>query len=606
MPGPMGETGKKSLEKAKDFKGTTKKLIKEYLSKYKIALIIVFIFAIGSTIFTIVGPKILGNATTEIFNGIVNKISGGSGIDFDKIGKILLTLICLYVVSAVFSFIQGFTMTGIAQKITYKLRADISEKINKLPMKYFDKRTHGEVLSVITNDVDTLSANLNQSITQIITAICTLIGILVMMFSISWQMTLISLVILPVSALLVKNIVGKSQKYFKAQQDYLANVNGQVEEVYSGLNIVKVFNAEGKVTNEFEKANDNLYHSAWKSQFLSGLMFPVMNFIGNVGYVAVAVAGGYLAIQGTITVGNIQSFIQYNKQFTQPINQIAQISSMLQAMVAAAERVFEFLEEDEEKNTAKQGTSVEQLKGNVKFNHVKFGYDAEKTIINDFNCDVKDGQKIAIVGPTGAGKTTMVKLLMRFYDVTDGAILVDGINIKDFERGELRKMFGMVLQDTWLFGGTVKENIKYGKEDATEDEVIQAAKAAHVHHFIKTLPNGYNSVLNEESSNVSAGQKQLLTIARVILTDPKVLILDEATSSIDTRTEIQIQKAMDNLMEGRTSFIIAHRLSTIKNADLILVMNHGDIVEQGTHEELLAKGGFYSDLYNSQFEEVEE
>ena len=606
MPGPMGGTGKKSLEKAKDFKGTTKKLIKEYLSKYKIALIIVFIFAIGSTIFTIVGPKILGNATTEIFNGIVNKISGGSGIDFDKIGKILLTLICLYVVSALFSFIQGFTMTGIAQKITYKLRADISEKINKLPMKYFDKRTHGEVLSVITNDVDTLSANLNQSITQIITAICTLIGILVMMFSISWQMTLISLVILPVSALLVKNIVGKSQKYFKAQQDYLANVNGQVEEVYGGLNIVKVFNAEGKVTNEFEKANDNLYHSAWKSQFLSGLMFPVMNFIGNVGYVAVAVAGGYLAIQGTITVGNIQSFIQYNKQFTQPINQIAQISSMLQAMVAAAERVFEFLEEDEEKNTAKQGTSVEQLKGNVKFDHVKFGYDAEKTIINDFNCDVKDGQKIAIVGPTGAGKTTMVKLLMRFYDVTDGAILVDGINIKDFERGELRKMFGMVLQDTWLFGGTVKENIKYGKEDATDDEVIQAAKAAHVHHFIKTLPNGYNSVLNEESSNVSAGQKQLLTIARVILTDPKVLILDEATSSIDTRTEIQIQKAMDNLMEGRTSFIIAHRLSTIKNADLILVMNHGDIVEQGTHEELLAKDGFYSDLYNSQFEEVEE
>ena len=607
MPGPMGGPGNgRTLEKAKDFKGTTKKLIKEYLSKYKIALIIVFIFAIGSTIFTIVGPKILGNATTEIFNGIVNKISGGSGIDFDKIGKILLTLICLYVVSALFSFIQGFTMTGIAQKITYKLRADISEKINKLPMKYFDKRTHGEVLSVITNDVDTLSANLNQSITQIITAICTLIGILVMMFSISWQMTLISLVILPVSALLVKNIVGKSQKYFKAQQDYLANVNGQVEEVYGGLNIVKVFNAEGKVTNEFEKANDNLYHSAWKSQFLSGLMFPVMNFIGNVGYVAVAVAGGYLAIQGTITVGNIQSFIQYNKQFTQPINQIAQISSMLQAMVAAAERVFEFLEEDEEKNTAKQGTSVEQLKGNVKFDHVKFGYDAEKTIINDFNCDVKDGQKIAIVGPTGAGKTTMVKLLMRFYDVTDGAILVDGINIKDFERGELRKMFGMVLQDTWLFGGTVKENIKYGKEDATDDEVIQAAKAAHVHHFIKTLPNGYNSVLNEESSNVSAGQKQLLTIARVILTDPKVLILDEATSSIDTRTEIQIQKAMDNLMEGRTSFIIAHRLSTIKNADLILVMNHGDIVEQGTHEELLAKGGFYSDLYNSQFEEVEE
>ncbi len=606
MPGPMGGPGKKSLEKAKDFKGTTKKLINEYLSKYKIALIIVFIFAIGSTIFTIVGPKILGNATTEIFNGIVGKISGGAGIDFGKIGKILLTLIGLYVISALFSFIQGFTMTGVAQKITYKLREDISKKINRLPMKYFDKKTHGEVLSVITNDVDTLSANLNQSITQIITSICTLIGILVMMFSISWQMTLISLVILPISALLVKNIVGKSQKYFKSQQDYLGHVNGQVEEVYGGLNIVKVFNAEGKVTNEFKKANDNLYHSAWKSQFLSGLMFPVMNFIGNVGYVAVAVAGGYLAIQGTITVGNIQSFIQYNKQFTQPINQIAQISSMLQAMVAAAERVFEFLEEEEEKDTAKQGTSAEQLKGNVKFEHVKFGYDPETTIINDFNCDVKDGQKIAIVGPTGAGKTTMVKLLMRFYDVTDGAILVDGINIKDFERGDLRKMFGMVLQDTWLFGGTVKENIKYGKEDATDDEVIQAAKAAHVHHFIKTLPNGYNSVLNEESSNVSAGQKQLLTIARVILTNPKVLILDEATSSIDTRTEIQIQKAMDNLMKGRTSFIIAHRLSTIKNADLILVMNHGDIVEQGTHEELLAKGGFYSDLYNSQFEETEE
>ena len=606
MPGPMGGPGKKSLEKAKDFKGTTKKLINEYLSKYKIALIIVFIFAIGSTIFTIVGPKILGNATTEIFNGIVGKISGGTGIDFGKIGKILLTLIGLYVISALFSFIQGFTMTGVAQKITYKLREDISKKINRLPMKYFDKKTHGEVLSVITNDVDTLSANLNQSITQIITSFCTLIGILVMMFSISWQMTLISLVILPISALLVKNIVGKSQKYFKSQQDYLGHVNGQVEEVYGGLNIVKVFNAEGKVTNEFKKANDNLYHSAWKSQFLSGLMFPVMNFIGNVGYVAVAVAGGYLAIQGTITVGNIQSFIQYNKQFTQPINQIAQISSMLQAMVAAAERVFEFLEEEEEKDTAKQGTSAEQLKGNVKFEHVKFGYDPETTIINDFNCDVKDGQKIAIVGPTGAGKTTMVKLLMRFYDVTDGEILVDGINIKDFERGDLRKMFGMVLQDTWLFGGTVKENIKYGKEDATDDEVIQAAKAAHVHHFIKTLPNGYNSVLNEESSNVSAGQKQLLTIARVILTNPKVLILDEATSSIDTRTEIQIQKAMDNLMKGRTSFIIAHRLSTIKNADLILVMNHGDIVEQGTHEELLAKGGFYSDLYNSQFEEAEE
>ena len=608
MPGPMGGPGRGPMvaPKAKDFKGTTKKLINRYLSKYKIALIVVFIFAIGSTIFTIVGPKILGNATTEIYNGIIGKISGGSGIDFGKIGQILLTLIGLYVISAIFSFVQGFTMTGVAQKITYKLREDISEKINKLPMKYFDKRTHGEVLSVITNDVDTLSMNLNQSITQIITSICTLVGILGMMLSISWQMTLISLIILPVSAFIVKNIVGKSQKYFKAQQDYLGHVNGQVEEVYGGLNIVKVFNAEGKVTTDFEEANNKLYHSAWKSQFLSGLMFPVMNFIANVGYVGVAVAGGYLAIQGTITVGNIQSFIQYNKQFTQPINQIAQISSMLQAMVAAAERVFEFLEEDEEKDTSKGNIDTAKLKGNVQFNHVKFGYNPERTIIKDFNCNVKDGQKIAIVGPTGAGKTTMVKLLMRFYDVTEGAILVDGINIKDFKRGDLRKMFGMVLQDTWLFGGSVKDNIKYGKENATDEDIIQAAKAAHVHHFIKTLPNGYNSILNEESSNVSAGQKQLLTIARVILTDPKILILDEATSSIDTRTEIQIQKAMDNLMKGRTSFIIAHRLSTIKNADLILVMNHGDIVEQGTHEELLAKGGFYSDLYNSQFEEAEE
>lgn len=608
MPGPMGGHGKNVGHnvKAKDFKGTTKKLIKDYLSGYKIALIIVLIFAIGSTIFTIVGPKILGNATTEIFNGIMNKISGSSGIDFGKIGTILITLVSLYVLSALFSFIQGFTMTGVAQKITYRLRQDIAEKINKLPMKYFDKRTHGEVLSIVTNDVDTLSANLNQSITQIITAICTIIGILIMMFSISWQMTLISLVILPISATLVKKIVGKSQKYFKSQQDYLGHVNGQVEEIYSGLNIVKVFNAEEKVSKDFEKANDELYHSAWKSQFLSGLMFPVMNFISNVGYVGVAVAGGCLAIKGTITVGNIQSFIQYNKQFTQPINQIAQISSMLQAMIASAERVFEFLEEDEEENTSNENIDITKINGNVEFNHVKFGYDPERTIINDFNCKVHDGQKIAIVGPTGAGKTTMVKLLMRFYDVTDGKIFIDGINIKDFDRGELRKLFGMVLQDTWLFGGTVKDNIKYGKEDATDDDVIRAAKAAHVHHFIKTLPNGYNSILNEESSNVSAGQKQLLTIARVILTDPKILILDEATSSIDTRTEIQIQNAMDNLMKGRTSFIIAHRLSTIKNADLILVMNHGDIVEQGTHEELLAKGGFYSDLYNSQFEEEEE
>ena len=609
MPGPMGgpmRRGRGSTEKPKDFKKTTKKLINNYLSKYKIGLIVVIIFAIGSTIFTIVGPKILGNATTEIFNGIVSKLSGGSGIDFGKIAQIAIMLLGLYLLSAIFSFIQGFTMTGIAQKLTYKIRNDIAVKINKLPMNYFDRKTNGEVLSIITNDIDTLSMNLNQSITQIITSICTLIGILIMMFSISWQMTLISLVILPIASIVVKIIVGRSQKYFTRQQDYLGHVNGQVEEIYGGLTVVKAFNAEDKVTKTFDKANEELFKSAWKSQFLSGLMHPVMNFISNIGYVGVAVAGGYLAINGTITVGNIQSFIQYNKQFTQPINQIAQISSMLQAMVAAAERVFEFLEEPEEIDTAKGKIDTSKLKGNVEFKHVKFGYNPDKIIIKDFSAKVKEGQKIAIVGPTGAGKTTMVKLLMRFYDVTDGGIYVDGHNIKDFERGELHKMFGMVLQDTWLFGGTVKDNIKYGKDDATDDEVIKAAKAAHVHHYIKTLPNGYNSIINEESSNISAGQKQLLTIARVILADPKILILDEATSSIDTRTEIQIQAAMDNLMKGRTSFVIAHRLSTIKNSDLILVMNQGDIVEQGTHEELLAKGGFYADLYNSQFDEEEE
>ena len=607
MPGPMGgPRGGQTTERAKDFKKTTKKLIRSYLVDYKIPIIIVMIFAIGSTIFTIVGPKILGNATTEIFNGLVSKLTGGTGIDFGKVGQIALTLLGLYVISALFSFVQRFLMTNVAQKITYKLRNDIAIKINKLPMKYFDKKTNGEVLSIITNDIDTLSMNLNQSITEIITSVCTIIGILVMMFSISWQMTLISLVILPIAGILVTFIVKKSQKYFTRQQDYLGHVNGQVEEIYGGLNIVKVFNAEQKVTKDFEKANDELYHSGWKSQFLSGLMHPVMNFISNVGYVAVAVAGGYLAINGTITVGNIQSFIQYNKQFTQPINQLAQISNMLQAMMASAERIFEFLEEPEEEITAKGNIDTSKLKGNVEFKHVKFGYNPERTIIKDFNASVHEGQKIAIVGPTGAGKTTMVKLLMRFYDVTSGEIDVDGHNVKDFDRGELRKMFGMVLQDTWLFGGTVKENIKYSKEDATDTEVVEAAKAAHVHHFIKTLPNGYNSMINEESTNISAGQKQLLTIARVILADPKILILDEATSSIDTRTEIQIQSAMDNLMKGRTSFIIAHRLSTIKNADLILVMNHGDIVEQGKHEELLAKNGFYADLYNSQFETEEE
>ena len=608
MPGPMGggPGGHHATAKAKDFKGTTKKLIKGYLGKYKIKLLIVAIFAIASTIFTIVGPKVLGNATTEIYNGIISKISGGSGIDFEKLARILLTVLSLYIISGVCSFIQGYTMSGVSQKVAYKLRQDLSTKINKLPMKYFDKKTNGEVLSIITNDIDMLGMNLSQSITQIITSVCTIVGILAMMFSINVTMTLISLLILPIASIIVSVIAKKSQKYFKKQQEYLGHVNGQVEEIYGGLTVVKAFNGEQKSINNFKVANEELAKSGWKSQFLSGLMYPLMNFLGNLGYVAVAITGGYFAIQGKISVGDIQSFISYNKQFTQPIAQIAQISGQIQTMIAAAERVFEFLEEDEEVQTATKEIDTDKLAGNVEFDNVKFGYNDDKIIINDFSAKIKEGQKIAIVGPTGAGKTTIVKLLMRFYDVNSGAILVDGHNIKDFERGNLRKMFGMVLQDTWLFAGSVKDNIKYGKEDATEHEVIEAAKAAHVHHFIKTLPNGYNSILNEESSNVSAGQKQLLTIARVILADPKILILDEATSSIDTRTEVQIQQAMDNLMKGRTSFIIAHRLSTIKNADLILVMNHGDIVEQGTHEELLEKQGFYADLYNSQFEDCDD
>ena len=605
MRGPMGggpHGGHGPAEKAKDVKGTTKKLA-NILSEHKIAIIIVMIFAIGSTIFSIVGPKILGNATTEIYTGLMNKINGTGGIDFAKIGKIILFALGLYAVSALFSMIQSYIMAGVAQKTTYKIRNELTEKINKLPMKYFDKRTNGEVLSIISNDVDTLSTGLNQSITQIITSIFTIIGILVMMLSISWEMTLVSLLILPISAVILKKVIGKSQKYFVKQQEYLGHVNGQVEEVYGGHNIVKVFGRENEAIKEFEKDNQELYKSGWRSQFLSGLMYPLMNFVGNVGYVAVAILGGYFAVKGRITVGNIQSFIQYNKQFTQPIGQVAQISSTIQSMLAAAERIFEFLEEKEEVEDVKNPLSTDGLKGNIKFEHVHFGYDSEKTIINDFNADVKDGQKIAIVGPTGAGKTTMVKLLMRFYDVNSGSILLDGHNIKEFKRGELRKMFGMVLQDTWLFGGTIKENIKYSKPDATDSEVIESAKAAHVHHYIKTLSKGYDAKINEESTNISAGQKQLLTIARVILENPKILILDEATSSIDTRTEQQIQSAMDNLMKGRTSFIIAHRLSTIKNADLILVMDHGDIVEQGNHEELLAKDGFYAKLYNSQFED---
>ena len=607
MPGMMGPRGGKgSIEKPANAKETTKKLIRNYLIDYKWQLLIMLIFAVGSTIFTIVGPKILGNATTEIFNGLVGKISGGTGIDFSKVLGILLTLLGLYAISALFGYIQGFTMTSISQKLTYRLRNDVAIKINKLPMSFFDKKTHGEILSIVTNDIDMLSQNLNQSITQIITSVCTIIGILIMMLSISVTMTIVSLIIVPLSFFVIRIVVKKSQKYFKRQQDYLAYVNGQVEESYGGHDVIRVFNREDKTIEEFDKLNKELYGSAWKSQFLSGLMFPIMNFFGNVGYVGVAILGGYLASQGIITVGNIQSFIQYNRQFIQPINQISQISAILQSMLAAAERILGFLEEKDEPSDVENPVSTDGLVGNVQFDHVHFGYTDDKIIINDFNANVKDGQKIAIVGPTGAGKTTMVKLLMRFYDVNSGAIMVDGHNVKDFKRGELRKMFGMVLQDTWLFGGSIKDNIKYGKPNATDEEVIEAAKAAHADHFIRTLPNGYDMLIDEEAGNISQGQKQLLTIARVILTNPRILILDEATSSIDTRTEQQIQAAMDNLMKGRTSFIIAHRLSTIKNADLILVMNQGDIIEQGTHEELLAKDGFYANLYNSQFQEAEE
>lgn len=607
MPGMMGPRGGKgSIEKPANAKETTKKLIRHYLIDYKWQLLIMLIFAVGSTIFTIVGPKILGNATTEIFNGLVGKISGGTGIDFSKVLGILLTLLGLYAISALFGYIQGFTMTSISQKLTYRLRNDVAIKINKLPMSFFDKKTHGEILSIVTNDIDMLSQNLNQSITQIITSVCTIIGILIMMLSISVTMTIVSLIIVPLSFFVIRIVVKKSQKYFKKQQDYLAYVNGQVEESYGGHDVIRVFNREDKTIEEFDKLNKELYGSAWKSQFLSGLMFPIMNFFGNVGYVGVAILGGYLASQGIITVGNIQSFIQYNRQFIQPINQISQISAILQSMLAAAERIFGFLEEKDEPSDVENPVSTDGLVGNVQFDHVHFGYTDDKIIINDFNANVKDGQKIAIVGPTGAGKTTMVKLLMRFYDVNSGAIMVDGHNVKDFRRGELRRMFGMVLQDTWLFGGSIKDNIKYGKPNATDKEVIEAAKAAHADHFIRTLSNGYDMLIDEEAGNISQGQKQLLTIARVILTNPRILILDEATSSIDTRTEQQIQAAMDNLMKGRTSFIIAHRLSTIKNADLILVMNQGDIIEQGTHEELLAKDGFYANLYNSQFQEAEE
>ena len=603
MKGPHG--GMRGGAKAKDFKGSLKKLVK-YMSVYKVQMSFVAVFAVCGTVFNIVGPKILGKATTEIFNGLVSKVSGGSGMDFGKIGQILLITLGLYVVSALCSFIQGMIMTGISQKTTYRLRKDITEKVNRMPMDYFDTKPVGEVLSRVTNDVDTLGQSLNQSATQLITSVTTLIGVLVMMLSISPLMTVVALLILPISVGLISFVMKHSQKYFSGQQEYLGNVNGQVEEVYSGHNVIKAFNKEDDVIREFDRTNDKLYESAWKSQFFSGMMMPVMQFVGNLGYVGVAILGGFLAIKKTIEVGDIQSFIQYVRNFTQPIQQVAQVTNMLQLAAASSERVFEFLEEKEEDQTVEHPVSVEGLHGNVQFENVHFGYNPEKIIINDFSANVKEGQKIAIVGPTGAGKTTMIKLLMRFYDVNSGSIKIDGHDVRDFNRSELREMFGMVLQDTWLFHGTIMDNIRYGKLDATEEEVIQAAKAAHVHRFVQTLPGGYHMEINEEATNISQGQKQLLTIARAILADPKILILDEATSSVDTRTEVRIQKAMDNLMKGRTSFVIAHRLSTIRDADLILVMKDGDIIEQGTHTQLLAQNGFYAELYNSQFESTDQ
>ena len=600
--GPGG--GMAPAEKAKNFKGSISKLM-QYIGRYKIAILAVMIMAAASTVFTVIGPKVLGKATTGLSEGLMKKITGTGGIDFSYIGRILIIVLCLYACSAIFSFIQGWIMTGVSQKVCYRLRKEISEKINRMPMKYFESRTYGEVLSRITNDVDTLGMGLNQSITTIITSVATMIGVLVMMLSISPLMTIIAIVILPISVVLVSFVVKKSQSYFKTQQEYLGHINGQIEETYGGHMVVKSFNKEKDMVDTFDKTNAVLYSSAWKSQFFSGMMQPIMMFVGNLGYAGVALSGGMLAINGVITIGDIQAFIQYVKNFTQPITQIAQVINQVQSMAAASERVFEFLEEEEEEQIAANPVPTDNIRGEVEFKHVKFGYKEDQIIIKDFCANVKPGQKVAIVGPTGAGKTTMVKLLMRFYDVNSGEILIDGHNIKDFNRRELRDAFGMVLQDTWLYKDTIMENIRYGKLDATDEEVIAAAKAAHAHHFIETLPGGYNMELNEDASNVSQGQKQLLTIARAILADNPILILDEATSSVDTRTEIQIQNAMDNLMKGRTSFVIAHRLSTIKDADIILVMKEGDIVEQGNHEELLAKGGFYADLYNSQFEEAE-
>lgn len=604
MRGPMrGGHGMMPGEKAKDFKGSTLRLL-SYMGKFKFALIGVLLFAVGSTLFNVVGPKILGQATTELFSGLVAKVQGAGSINFGKIGTILLLLLGLYLLSALFSFIQGWIMTGVTQRLCYRLRRDISEKIHRMPMKYFESKTVGEVLSRITNDIDTLGQSLNQSVTQLITSVTTIIGVIIMMLSINTIMTGVTIVILPVSMVLVMIVVKHSQKYFRAQQAFLGTINGQVEETYSGHNVVRAFNREQAVLDEFRKTNKKLYQSAWKSQFFSGLMQPIMQFIGNLGYVAVAVLGAILAAAGTIQVGDIQSFIQYVRNFTQPITQMAQVSNMLQSMAAAAERVFEFLAEEEEDQLADSPVPASSIQGQVTFDHVRFGYDPNKIIIGDFSATVEPGQTVAIVGPTGAGKTTMVKLLMRFYDVQSGAIRIDGHDVRDFNRSELREAFGMVLQDTWLFKGTIMENIRYGRLDATDEEVIAAAKAAHVHHFIQTLPGGYQMELSEDASNISQGQRQLLTIARAILADNKIMILDEATSSVDTRTEQLIQKAMNNLMKGRTSFVIAHRLSTIKDADLILVMKDGDIIEQGNHQTLLEKNGFYATLYNSQFEDA--
>ncbi len=597
--GPAGGTG----EKAKNFKGTIRKLFR-YIGSYKYAIFIFAVFAIGSTVFNVIAPKTLGKATNELQDGFVAKLTGTGQIDFEKIGHILLIVLAIYAVSAVFNLVQGFIMTGITQKLCYRMRKEISEKINRMPMKYFESRTNGEVLSRITNDIDTLGNGLNQSLTTLVTSITTLIGVFVMMLTISPVMTLIAVLIVPLSMILISLVMKNSQKFFRTQQEYVGHINGQVEEIYGGHNVVKAFNKEKDVLKTFNDTNDVLYDSAWKSQFISGMMMPIMQFVGNLGYVAVAISGAFLAGRGVIKIGDIQAFIQYVRNFTQPIQQIAQVTNLMQSMAAAAERVFELLEEEEEDQFAVDAVNPDHIEGRVEFDHVRFGYREDKIIINDFSAKVEPGRQIAIVGPTGAGKTTMVKLLMRFYDVNSGEIKLDGYNIKNYDRSRLREAFGMVLQDTWLFKGTIMENIRYGRLDATDEEVIAAAKSAHAHHFIETLPDGYNMEINEDASNVSQGQKQLLTIARAILADNPVLILDEATSSVDTRTEHMIQKAMDNLMKGRTSFIIAHRLSTIKNADMILVMKDGDIIEQGTHNELMEKNGFYAELYNSQFEEI--